>query len=134
MEEPAIDEVSIASVKALENTISFQQIAKEQTTCSETFNHRQGLAPRHTKFKEVSFGEVSLLCEVTGKPRPVLPKALRHQAMKQFHCLDHCGPDELIRRTAENFYWAELKKVCKNLRLRAGTYPNNKILCFSIQQ
>ena len=119
VEEPAIDDVSIAhttlcqcsSIQALKNVITIKQIAEAQKECTDTFNHRQGLHPRNTTFNSVNYGEHELICEVTGKPRPILPKSLRNQALKQFH-FDHCGHKELTRRVAENFFWTNLKDDC----------------------
>ena len=116
VEEVAIDEIPVASVQALQEQITIQQVADAQRDCKDTFSHRNGLCPRNTKFNSVNFGNVEVFCETTNKPRPILPANLRHQAMRQYHCIDHCGADELTRRCAENFYWATLKKDCKLFR------------------
>ena len=89
----------------LKNQVTHEEIAKFQSNCPDTHNLRNGLHGKNVKFSDVNFGRFSLFCEVTNKPRPIIPSQLNTKIIKTFHCLDHAGKAETKRRTAENFYW-----------------------------
>ena len=82
-----------------------EEVFNAQKDCRETHNLRQGFHNKNIKIKDINFGKFQLLCEVSNKPRPILPLSLRHKVIKCFHSLDHSGQAESTRRTAENFYW-----------------------------
>ena len=50
------------------------------------------------------------MCELTGNPRPFLPKSLRRAAFQACHDLDHCGQAETLRRLDKSYFWPKMSK------------------------
>ena len=45
--------------------------------------------------------------------RPFVPASLREKIIKAYHCIDHPGQAESVRRAANQYFWPKMKKQIK---------------------
>ena len=86
--DPKVEQVD-SILQDLQNPITHEQISKMQRDCTEIHNLRQGIHKKGLNIQDVNFGQHQILCEVSNKPRPILPPGLRSLAIQTFHSLDH---------------------------------------------
>ena len=84
--------------------VDYTQMAKAQATDPETNSYRTSITS--LKWKEVKFGDSTLLCDVsTGRPRPLVPHDFRRQVFEAFHSLSHPSVRSTIKMVKHRFVW-----------------------------
>ena len=99
----ALEEVSL-------RTLSPKALADSQALCGEVKSHKIGNMPKSAKMGVEVVDGVELFCEVSGQPRPMIPKNLREVIMQTFHNLGHPKKKETVRRISEFYYWPRMKR------------------------
>ena len=101
----------VAAAKLIVTTeLTPQNILKAQAACGEVINHLSGKKNPTIKLKYINYRGYNLLCEVTNRPRPFIPKELRDSVYQACHDIDHAGQAESKRRVKSAYFWPKLQK------------------------
>jgi len=86
-----------------EETVSMQQIAQGQLTCSEVEELKKSSC---LQVQEVILEGHSLWCDIsTGVRRPLVPVECRRKVFEMVHCLSHPGIRATSRLLSSRFVW-----------------------------
>ena len=102
MEVDALEQVSL-------QTLSPRALAESQARCPEVKCHKEGHTPKSATMGYHEIDGISLYCEISKNPRPMVPKELRDIILQTFHALGHPNARETGRRVSEFYYWPKLK-------------------------
>ena len=126
-QNPVADALSRAEIDAIYDTIEingvvlgvdYTQMAKAQATDPETNSYRTSITS--LKWKEVKFGDSTLLCDVsTGRPRPLVPHNFRRQVFEAVHSLSHPSVRSTVKMVKDRFVWHKINRDVRSwVRLR----------------
>ena len=113
-ETPAIaPELAVTEAVQFQVT-SLKAIEDLQAGCPDIKLIKSGDQPKSATFDTVDIDGHQLFCEVTARPRPYVPKALRQEIITSLHAADHLGIKSTLDRVASEYYWPAIKGDIKN--------------------
>ena len=105
-------EETLAALEAVAlQTLSLAKISEAQKSDKQVLSHVKGDLPAGVKIATVKIEDEELVCEISNdkNPRPMIPESLRSLVLNLFHHTDHAGQKEVLRRTANEYYWPRMK-------------------------
>ncbi len=123
LENTVADALSRVVINALHNGVDYEAMARLQQEDEETLAYRTSITG--LKWENIPVGKsgLTLLCDTsTGKPRPLVPQAMRRQVFETVHNLSHPGTNTTVKLVSSKFIW---HKLSANVR----TWARNCLSC-----
>ncbi|CAH8492890.1 unnamed protein product [Schistosoma mattheei] len=114
-ENDVADALSRATISTLmASGIDYNGLAKLQERDIELNKLRSG-GTTSLVLEEVRFGNTKVICDTsTGRPRPFIPKTLRHKIFESMHNMSHPGIKATIKLISERFVWTNMNHDVRN--------------------
>ncbi|CAH8602890.1 unnamed protein product [Schistosoma mattheei] len=114
-ENDVADALSRATISTLmASGIDYNGLAKLQERDIELNKLRSG-GSTSLVLEEVRFGNTKVICDTsTGRPRPFIPKTLRHKIFESMHNMSHPGIKATIKLISERFVWTNMNHDVRN--------------------
>lgn len=111
----ALSRTDLQVSSIVRHAVNFSSLADAQRTDSE-LRHLQQTSSTLT-FQDVKLpdSDVTLSCDIsTGRPRPFVPTAFRHQVFDGLHSISHPGVRATQRLLAASFVWPKMNTDVRN--------------------
>ena len=106
---PVADALSRVDICSVHFGIDYSAMSEEQKADPETLRCRETLTG--LKWKDVAFGDVTLLCDVsTGRPRPFVPEKFRREVFNTIHSLSHPSIRSTVKLVTQKFVWNSVRR------------------------
>ena len=113
-ENHVADALSRFPITSVSLGINYDDLAAVQASDPETKAARTSITA--LQWEDISYlpNGSTILCDVsTGRPRPLIPQALRKKVFQLIHGLAHPSPQSTVKLMTERFVWHGIKKDVK---------------------
>ena len=107
---PVADALSRIEIDSIQPGIDYRRMASLQASDPETAAYRSAITSLVWRDFSLPDSAETLLCDIsTGKPRPLVPAAMRREVFEMIHSLSHPSIRATVDLVAKRFVWHGLR-------------------------